>query len=443
MKMSRKVNKRIITVFAFTIFIIGLVFVFQKDDQFRINSSAKKSDPLENYGPEVIGGSIKETGGTENKKSKSKFVIVDSYGVNGGEKEHGLSKSIDMAVEASEIFFGLEKKEALYFIGKIVEFSNGGKRNAKEPQIIKVPRDYKSIQLAIDNAEAGNIIKVAEGEYAENITMKEGVSVIGAGTEKTILNASGFGNAVTFKGGITAKTVLSGFTIKNSGKNLSGAMIEDSSPWIHDNIFINNEYNIYIKGGSFPVIQKNVIQFGNKGIQVFNFENPENGEETIGREDEKNQSESEAQRAKTKPIIINNLITDNKIGIDLYNSSALIEHNNISYNDHYKTYIGATYGIYLTGSSAEITGNIISDSGICDLCAGISVDEKSKNVVISYNDIWNNKNNFVCFGECVVEENNVLEDPMYADVIGGDYHLSKDSVLIGKAGDGLDMGIRW
>jgi len=122
MKMSRKVNKRIITVFAFTIFIIGLVFVFQKDDQFRINSSAKKSDPLENYGPEVIGGSIKETGGTENKKSKSKFVIVDSYGVNGGEKEHGLSKSIDMAVEASEIFFGLEKKEALYFIGKIVEF---------------------------------------------------------------------------------------------------------------------------------------------------------------------------------------------------------------------------------------------------------------------------------------------------------------------------------
>jgi hypothetical protein len=62
---------------------------------------------------------------------------------------------------------------------------------------------------------------------------------------------------------------------------------------------------------------------------------------------------------------------------------------------------------------------------------------------MSYNDIWNNKNNFVCFGECVIEDSNISEDPLFVDSMNGDYKLSGESGLIGKSKGGLDIGIRW
>ncbi|MCK5332739.1 hypothetical protein KAJ41_02645, partial [Candidatus Parcubacteria bacterium] len=135
--------------------------------------------------------------------------------------------------------------------------------------------------------------------------------------------------------------------------------------------------------------------------------------------------------------------TDNKIGIDLYNSSALINYNIISYNNHYKTYLGATYGIYTINSSAKISNNIISDNGICELCAGINIDGKSKDILISYNNIWNNRNNFVCYGQCEMQDNNLSEDPQFANSIEGNYFLQIDSSLVGKSEDELNMGVRW
>jgi parallel beta-helix repeat protein len=288
--------------------------------------------------------------------------------------------------------------------------------------------------------------------------MKEGVNVIGANAESTIINANNYGNVVSFKNGITNKTLLMGFTIKNSGKNLSGILIEDSSPLVGGNILVENEYGIYIKGNSSPVIRKNILHFNNKSIQIYNFEklsNQNGSEQEIetkrdisGRSQDGSAQEyvansNKEERKEYKVVIVDNLIIDNKVGIDLYNSSALINHNTISYNNHYKTYLGPTYGIYLAQSSAKITNNIITDSGICDLCAGISVDAGSEGVVISYNDVWNNKNNFVCFGECAIEDNNISQDPLYIDPVNGNYRLDKESALIERAGDGLDIGIRW
>ena len=415
-----------------------------------------------------------------------------------------IEKYVDRIVLSGNIFLGLKRSGTLFLLKIAIARQN-------QPTIIKVPEDYKSIQLAIENAKKGDIIEVSPGEYQENIIMKEGVSLIGTGkvnlippsslvsecftkemietmseeeladffqenieitscneqdnsTEEAItqnenltdeqlppeenfdviINGNGVGNIITFKNGITNKTTLSGFIIKNSGKSLSGILIEDSSPWIHDNILIDNEFNIYIKGNSAPVIQKNALQFASKGIQVYNFQK----EYLLSENEDINNESSNLEKPTmpiflTKPNIIDNLITDNKIGIDLYNSSALINHNTISYNNHYKAYLGATFGIYTINSSAEITNNIISDNGICELCAGINIDAKSKEISISYNNIWNNKNNFVCYGQCEMQDNNLSENPQFANSIDGNYFLQKDSSLIGKAGDELDIGVRW
>ncbi|MCK5332858.1 DUF1565 domain-containing protein [Candidatus Parcubacteria bacterium] len=412
------------------------------------------------------------------------------------EKELQIEIYVDKLVKIGNIFWGLKKSETLFLLKIAIEGQN-------QPVVIKVPEDYTSIQTAIENAKKGDIIEVAPGEYHENIIMKEGVSLRGTGkvdliplsslipscskdrpesveitekdiidsssesleledcaeeikqskesllTEKesfdVILNGNEIGNVVTFKKGISNKTSLSGFIIKNSGKNLSGILIEDSSPQIHDNIMTDNDFNIYIKGDSAPVIQKNAIRFSSKGIQVYNFQKEEIED---NKPEEKNPNISEPEKIASpiflaKPNILDNLITDNKIGIDLYNSSALINHNTISYNNHYKTYLGATYGIYTINSSADINNNIISDNGICELCAGINVDSKSKDIQISYNNIWNNRNNFVCYGQCAMQDNNLSEDPQFANSIEGNYFLKKDSGLIGKAEAELDIGVRW
>ena len=77
------------------------------------------------------------------------------------------------------------------------------------------------------------------------------------------------------------------------------------------------------------------------------------------------------------------------------------------------------------------------------MCAGINADEESKNIVISYNNIWGNKNNFVCFGECIMENNNFSEDPKFVNCVTGDFQLKEESGLVGECEDGSNVGVRW
>ena len=45
--------------------------------------------------------------------------------------------------------------------------------------IISVPGDYTEIQAAIDAADENDTVEVSYSEYAENITMKDGVNLVG------------------------------------------------------------------------------------------------------------------------------------------------------------------------------------------------------------------------------------------------------------------------
>lgn len=481
--MNKKTTLVLISIFS-VIIICGAVFVFQKNGQ----SEQKKSVLLDEFGDSGFRSA-------QNNKNKESGELID-YGAQAvlaeggkGDKKRKLNFTLilELSAKTGKEFFGMKRERVFQPVNKIVEL----RKSFTESKIIKVPEDHKTIQLAIDNAEFGDIVKVSAGEYNENIVMKKGVSLIGSnilkekkaekdmedteeeedmekegseeGTEEdsevpepdpdfflrfeiaeeTIINGKNSGNVVSFKNGITNKTRLANFTIKNAGENLSGILIEDSSPWIHDNIITNNEYNIYIKGNSSPVIQKNSLRFGGKGIQIYNFTEEEQDEEEVKSELGSEVSEPSSDFTLGAPNIIDNLITDNKVGIDLYHSSATIDHNTISYNNHYKTYLGATFGIYLHSSSAKISNNIITDSGICDLCAGVNVDEKSKEVVLSYNSIWNNKSDFVCFGECDLEDNNISEEPMFINPANWNFKLREESGLIGKGEEESNVGVRW
>ena len=459
-KPNKKTAIALISIFS-VIIVCGTVFAFQKNGQLKQDDKSLLDE-------------FSESGfksAQNNKDYKQEDLInysAQAVITDGKEQEFNLTQTLEFLAKTGKDLFGMKREKIFQPINKIVEFRKVAIKNNVASKAIKVPEDYKTIQLAIDNADFGDIVKVSAGEYNENIVMKEGISLIGSNileevemekkedseipeidpafslrfviANETIINGGNLGNVVSFKNGITNKTELANFTIKNAGKDLSGILIEDSSPLIHNNIITNSEYNIYIKGDSSPIIQKNSLRFGGKGIQVYNFaEEAGSGKET----ELSSVSFPVTFGSISSPNIIDNLITDNKIGIDLYQASAIIDHNTISYNNHYKTYLGATFGIYIHNSSAEISNNIITDSGTCDLCAGVNVDEKSKEVVLSYNNIWNNKSDFVCFGECVLEDNNISEEPMFINPANWNFELREESGLIGKGEDESNAGVRW
>ena len=467
--MNKKIAIALISIFS-VIIICGAVFAFQKNGQVGQEDKSLLDE-------------FSESGfrSAQNNKDDQREDLINYSAqaviTDGKEQEFNLTQTLELFAKTGKDLFGMKREKVFQPINRIAEFRKVAGGNNVASKIIKVPEDYGIIQLAIDNANFGDTVKVSAGEYNENIIMKEGISLIGSNVLKeegmkknidtkkeekeeieedsevselssvslsvslfkikneTIINGKNSGNVVSFKNGITNKTKLANFTIKNAGENLSGILIEDSSPLIHNNIITNNEYNIYIKGNSSPTIQKNSLRFGGKGIQVYNFV-----EEEI---EPKATLANVAFGSISSPNIIDNLITDNKTGIDLYQTSALIDHNTISYNNHYKTYLGATFGIYLHSSSAKISNNIITDSGICDLCAGVNADEKSKDVILSYNNIWNNKSNFVCFGECVLEDSNISEEPLFINPANWNFELRKKSSLIGMCEDGSNVGVRW
>ena len=474
-------NKKITLIsILFLLILSGIVFVSQRNLRSEQNKDNNNVVVLENivyvgektlYSPVVLSSDKKENFEFENIVTASWFSDFinknikrqESKVINVPEDFAIIQNAIDSArygdivkVAQGEYYGNIVSKDGVDLVGaeKFIciddKFDND--LECSEEEIVSggfaLKMDSETFYEDIIDQNNVNIEKEEIEEIVELDELMESEEIAAVKIRDklllTMISSEGSGNVITFKDNNIGKNEISGFIIKNSGKKLSGVYVENSSPWIHDNIIIDNEFGIYIKGESFPVIQKNIIQFASKGIQIYNFEKLEDfAQENKNEENEQNNSIQEMRANDIRVSIIDNLITDNKVGIDVYKSSAMIDHNTISYNNHYKAYLGATYGINLSDSSAQIINNIVSDSGICELCVGVNIDRKSKEVILEYNDIWNNKNNYVCYGQCTMEDNNFSEEPLFVDYINGDYKLERDSGLIGKSEDSLDIGVRW
>lgn len=136
---------------------------------------------------------------------------------------------------------------------------------------------YTTIQSAIDAAvPSQDNVFVLCGQYRENVMMRDGVSVRGAGAGCTTIDAQRNGSAVRMPR-ILQPTVLEGFTIRNGDRtvNSEGAGVEvfAGSPEIRSNLIENNGqtfggFGIFV-GTDFvtrsaAVITQNIIR-GNRG----------------------------------------------------------------------------------------------------------------------------------------------------------------------------------
>ncbi len=169
------------------------------------------------------------------------------------------------------------------------------------------PADFPSIQQAIDAALPGDLVSVASGTYAENLTLKCGVGVVGAGSGTTTIDGGRRASVATIAL-CDASTRLQGFRLTGGRSDQGGGiLVREGSPVITLNLITGNS-----------AVASGTSYYGYGG------------------------------------------------GIALLSSAALVEDNQISNNT-----ADAGGGIEITGGSPRVTRNVITGNAATEIGGGI------------------------------------------------------------------------
>jgi parallel beta-helix repeat protein len=224
-------------------------------------------------------------------------------------------------------------------------------------QAIIVPNNYQTIQEAINNANAGDTIRVASGTYYEHVVVNKTLTLVGEKVNASLPDANGNGVVTTVDGDNTTSPVIDGngtgvvVDISANNVTLSGFSITNGgSEWWP-------ACNVLVQGNFTTVSENNIMDNACYGMIVdFSHGNS----------------------------IVDNVIANNGVGVYLWHSTydLLPENNFVSRNVLINN---SDSGISLLLSRNNVvTGNTILHNGV-----GIAVSDSQANE-ISLNRIGNN-----------------------------------------------------
>ena len=287
--------------------------------------------------------------------------------------------------------------------------------------VIYVPKDYPTIQEAINHANSGDTIFVNTGTYYENLIVNKSISLIAEDRDSTIIDGSANGSVISVK----ANDVdINGFTIQNSGSvdSDSGIYINSTGNNIIHNTITNNKNGIYLYHSNSNVISDNNASSNSwYGIYLYYSNN-----NMISRNNaSSNYNDGIYLYCSNHNTIANNKAYSNNNGIYLYYSSNnVIVDNNASKNDS---------GIWIRQLS---NNNVIVDNNASKNDSGFYLYYSSDNVIVNNNAYSNNdygmylyyssNNNTIYHNNIINNVNQVWSDSVNVWDYGGEGNYWSD-----------------
>ena len=301
--------------------------------------------------------------------------------------------------------------------------------------------DYTTIQEAIDNSQAYDIIFVYGGTYSESIVIdKLGICLIGEDPTSTIINGDSSDDCIKILADdvtVTGFTFVNGFdlnpslnysknTLLSAEKSSYTAGIEingGSNTYIHDNILQNCLIGVEILNSDNNTITDNIFLDGDAAVIVWG----PSSKNTISNNVIIDMYELGIALANELGLVSNNIVEENTIcnpsNIQCYGSSGIVmagasqntilKNNVFDYNKGCSVYYGGENNTIskntLENNNVGVfmwlaTNNIITQNAIKLNEVGISIEESNSNLII-YNNFIDNIYQVIDYGDNTYEEN--------------------------------------
>ncbi len=290
-------------------------------------------------------------------------------------------------------------------------------------KVLHVPAEYKTIQGAIDAAQAGDTVEVAPGTYYETLVLKERVIVRSEGTEAEHLNHTAARRTTVDAGGVFKPVVagadgavIDGFTLTGLGKvnhhlpaHPHGVQNRGTSPIIINNIIHHmgsTGIGSHVKNGkqAAPYIANNIV-YANQGLGIGN--NHGSAATIVGNIVYGNTESGIGIRNGAHPLIADNIVYSNGwvgIGARVGGFPTII--NNRVYHNGVAKLPNRGAGIGISNAFAPLVeGNVVYSNRF----AGIGLRRKAS-AVIRNNETYNNRYAGIGLDSAVsvlIENNNI------------------------------------
>ncbi len=309
-------------------------------------------------------------------------------------------------------------------------------RVAKASVDIYVPSSsYPTIQSGIDAASAGDTVHVAAGTYNEQITLTDGVKLLGAGASITTIDGSNNGSVITAIN-VGSATQIDGFTIINGtgtydnsylGYFGGGIYDNNASPTVSNCIFTKNSAiggGIANRWGSSPTVS-NCVFYANSGCGggMANFWN---SSPTVNNcIFYSNSAPNGGTGAMTNfkwcsPTVTNCIFYSNSApnGAGMYNEESTPTVTNCTFFGNSAEYGGAMRND--SGSIPNLTNCILWGDSSSSYGGGEECDYYGASAVITYCDVQGGRDG----------TGNINADPLFFNPSANNYHLQTGSPCI-------------